>query len=65
MKLMWLAQWLKTDLGSDYADLPVEVGAKATLKKILGAGKKQNGKFLNIYIEGWEERGHSGKDAPW
>jgi len=47
-------QWLKTDLGSQAADLPVEVGAEKTLDKILAAGKEQNGEYLNIHVPGWE-----------
>ncbi|TVY37964.1 C-factor [Lachnellula subtilissima] len=61
--------WLKTDLGSQNADLPVEVGAKATLDKIIGAGKEQNGQFLNIYVEGWEKKEgpnqYDGVNPPW
>ncbi|KAF4634955.1 hypothetical protein G7Y89_g3138 [Cudoniella acicularis] len=62
--------WLKTDLGGgDIADLPVEVGAKATLDKILGAGKEQNGKFLNIHVKGWENNAgvnsYDGLGFPW
>jgi NAD(P)-dependent dehydrogenase (short-subunit alcohol dehydrogenase family) len=63
--------WLQTDLGSEYADLPVEVGVKAALEKILGAGKEQNAQFLNISIPGWEKpRGannnfYDGANPPW
>ncbi|TVY90989.1 C-factor [Lachnellula willkommii] len=60
--------WLKTDLGSQDADLDVEVGAKATLDKILGAGKEQNGQFLNIYIDGEKKEGpnrYDGANPPW
>jgi hypothetical protein len=45
---------LKTDLGGGNADLPVDQGAKATLDKIVGATSKDNGAFLNILVEGWE-----------
>ncbi|TVY55002.1 C-factor [Lachnellula cervina] len=61
-------KWLKTDLGSQNADLSVEVGAKAALDKIIGAGKEQNGQFLNIKIEGWEKTGpnqYDGVNPPW
>ncbi|TVY14406.1 C-factor [Lachnellula arida] len=60
--------WLKTDLGSQDADLDVEVGAKATLDKILGAGKEQNGQFLNIHVKGFEKAGpnqYDGANPPW
>ncbi|KAH6720410.1 short chain oxidoreductase [Leptodontidium sp. MPI-SDFR-AT-0119] len=47
--------WLKTDLGGgDMADLPAEVGAKASLDKIFAATKEDNGQFLNITVEGYE-----------
>jgi hypothetical protein len=45
---------LKTDLGGEYADLPVDQGAKAAVDKIMGATSKDNGAFLNILVEGWE-----------
>jgi hypothetical protein len=48
--------------------LPVEIGVKATLDKILGAGKEQNGEFLNIHVKGWEKEGPSqydGVNPPW
>ena len=41
----------------------MEQGAKATMEKIMNAGKDQNGQFLNIYMEGI---GHyDGANAPW
>ncbi|TQS33359.1 hypothetical protein Golomagni_06303 [Golovinomyces magnicellulatus] len=61
--------WLKTDLGSQYADLDVSVGVEATLKNILGATTKDNGRFLNIHVPGWEKaegaNQYAGGDAPW
>jgi len=49
--------------------LPVEVGAKATLDKIIGAGKEQNGQFLDIHVEGWEKKEgpnqYDGANPPW
>lgn len=36
------------------ADLPAEVGAKASLDKIFAATKEDNGQFLNITVEGYE-----------
>ncbi|CAG8948836.1 hypothetical protein HYFRA_00001959 [Hymenoscyphus fraxineus] len=55
--------WLRTDLGGQHADLDVEVGAKATLEKIIGAGKEQNGKFMDIYVEGHPR--YNGEDCAW
>ncbi|PVH84623.1 short chain dehydrogenase reductase [Cadophora sp. DSE1049] len=47
--------WLKTDLGGgDRADLEPKVGAKASLDRIFAATKEDNGQFLNIKVEGWE-----------
>ncbi|KAJ5087149.1 hypothetical protein N7456_010765 [Penicillium angulare] len=46
--------WLRTDLGSERADLPVEVGAEKTVDIIQSTGPHQNGKFLNIHVAGWE-----------
>ncbi|TVY84087.1 putative oxidoreductase [Lachnellula suecica] len=63
--------WLRTELGGDWADLSVEEGTKATLDKIIGAGKEQNGQFLNIHVKGWETvpegklNHYDGKNAPW
>ncbi|KAL2074163.1 hypothetical protein VTL71DRAFT_7941 [Oculimacula yallundae] len=62
--------WLKTDLGGgDMADLPAAVGAKASLEKIIAAGKEENGKFLNIRVEGYEDvegpNRYDGKNPGW
>ncbi|KAG4434996.1 hypothetical protein IFR05_009521 [Cadophora sp. M221] len=47
--------WLKTDLGGgEMADLPAEVGAKASLDRIFAATTEDNGQFLNITVEGYE-----------
>jgi hypothetical protein len=51
------------------ADLDVEVGAAATLDKILKATKEQNGEFMNIHVEGYEKRDgpnkYDGVNLPW
>ncbi|TVY38427.1 C-factor [Lachnellula occidentalis] len=69
VKLTFCLEYLKTDLGSQNADLDVDVGAKATLDKILGAGREQNGQFLNIHVKGWEEKEgpnrYDGVNPPW
>ncbi|KAE8441719.1 hypothetical protein EG329_004505 [Mollisiaceae sp. DMI_Dod_QoI] len=62
--------WLKTDLGGvDYADLEVSVGAKAVLDKVFDAKKEDNGTFMNIRVEGWEDtktaNKYDGKSPPW
>ncbi|MCJ1404072.1 hypothetical protein MMC11_007297 [Xylographa trunciseda] len=61
--------WLQTDLGGDNADLPAETGAKAVLQTLHKAGKKDNGKFLNIHVPGWEKNEglnqYDGLNPPW
>jgi hypothetical protein len=51
------------------ADLSVEEGAKATLDRIMNAGKEENGKFLNIRVKGWEKKEglnqYDGGNPPW
>lgn len=51
------------------ADLPVEVGAKATLDRIFAAETKDSGKVLNILVKGWENapgpNKYDGLDVPW
>lgn len=51
------------------ADLDVEVGAAATLDKIMGATKEQNGYFMNIHVKGYEKREdpnqYDGANPPW
>jgi hypothetical protein len=61
---------LRTELGGGaMADLDVEVGAAATLDKILKATKEQNGEFMNIHVEGYEKRDgpnkYDGVNLPW
>lgn len=65
-----LPQWLKTDLGSQNADLPVEVGVSSLKDIILKADRSQNGKFLNIHVPGWKKEGkgpevYEGEEVPW
>lgn len=70
--------WLKTDLGSQMADLTTEEGAKASLDIILTPGQVYNGKFPMIKVKGWETQeeaashgGYAGKNVydgrniPW
>ncbi|KAB8233199.1 uncharacterized protein BDW43DRAFT_276679 [Aspergillus alliaceus] len=62
--------WLRTDMGGDRADLPVETGAEAVLKIILEANHAEtNGKFLNIHVPGWEHANgfnqYDGEEIPW
>ncbi|OJJ76668.1 hypothetical protein ASPBRDRAFT_39154 [Aspergillus brasiliensis CBS 101740] len=61
--------WLKTDLGSEDADLPVETGVAAVLDLVLNTGNAVNGRFLNIRVPGWETNPgmnqYDGKELPW
>ncbi|KAJ4414383.1 hypothetical protein N0V85_003176 [Neurospora sp. IMI 360204] len=70
--------WLKTDLGSEMADLTSEEGAKASLEIILTPGQVYNGKFPMVKVKGWETKeeaashgGYAGKmvydgrNIPW
>ena len=60
-------QWLKTDLGTEQADLEVNVGTKA----VLDAEQldEYNGTFRNILVSGWENNEgpnkYDGKMVPW
>ncbi|KAI2832630.1 hypothetical protein CBS147323_8636 [Aspergillus niger] len=60
--------WLKTDMGSDDADLPVDTGVSAVLDAVLTTGKEKNGRFLNILVPGWENNPgmnqYDGKELP-
>lgn len=60
-------QWLKTDMGSEDADLSVEVGVAAVKKLILESGKEHNGRFLNIEVPKTDKMvyDYDGKDIPW
>ncbi|OAL23532.1 hypothetical protein AYO20_10977 [Fonsecaea nubica] len=61
--------WLKTDLGGDQADLPVEVGAQATLDILFKSTTEDNGKSKNILVPGWENvpgpNVYDGKQVAW
>ncbi|KAJ5584010.1 Short-chain dehydrogenase/reductase SDR [Penicillium hispanicum] len=61
--------WLRTDLGSENADLPVETGAEKVVDIIQRTGPEQNGKFVNIRVPGWENapgiNQYDGEEIPW
>lgn len=63
------SQWLKTDMGSQNADLEVETGVAAVIDLMLKSGPEKNGSFLNIHIPGWENapgpNQYDGKELPW
>jgi len=60
-------QWLKTELGGDYAQFDVGVGVSELKRIILQATKAQNGKFVNIHIPGQEKSWgqYDGREIPW
>lgn len=63
-------QYLKTDLAAGLdADLEVDVGAREVVRIISEASEKDNGRFLNIHVPGWENASgpnqYDGKDPPW
>ncbi|KIW09788.1 hypothetical protein PV08_11888 [Exophiala spinifera] len=62
--------WLKSDMGSERADLDVEVGTEATLDVIFkSTSENTNGTFQNILVPGWENaegpNQYDGKMIPW
>ena len=62
-------QWLKTDLGTEQADLEVNVGTKSVLDIVLNSTTEYNGTFRNILVSGWENNEgpnkYDGKMIPW
>ncbi|KAF2222795.1 short chain oxidoreductase [Elsinoe ampelina] len=58
-------QWVKTDLGSQAADLTVEQSANGIVEQSEKITAKDSGKFLSIKVEGWEERGYHGGERPF
>ncbi|EXJ67534.1 uncharacterized protein A1O5_09547 [Cladophialophora psammophila CBS 110553] len=67
--LMVSPGYLKTDMGGDRADLPVEVGAKATLDILFENTKEDNGKCKAIHVPGWEDvegpNVYNGREVAW
>ncbi|KAK3385991.1 short-chain dehydrogenase-like protein [Podospora didyma] len=61
--------WVKTDLGSDQADLTVDVAVKAVLAKIDTVDQDGNGKLHVVLVKGWEKapglNQYDGSVAPW
>lgn len=48
-------KWLRTDMGSQAADLDVSVGAADVVRILIESDQETNGKFLNIRVPGWED----------
>jgi NAD(P)-dependent dehydrogenase (short-subunit alcohol dehydrogenase family) len=55
--------WLKTDMGSQYANLEPVVGATQVVEIIQKSTPADNGSFRQIYVEGWKI--YDGKNIPW
>ena len=62
-------QWVKTDLGSEAADLDIVTAVEALLRTIVESDASMNGKFLNIKVSGWEKaqgpNQYDGAEIPW
>ena len=62
-------QWVQTDLGGPTADLTVDQGAKAVSDVVFRVTEKENGKFFNIHVPGWEKaeglNQYAGEEPPW
>ncbi|OQV03721.1 hypothetical protein CLAIMM_08735 [Cladophialophora immunda] len=67
--LMVSPGYLKTDMGGDRADLPVEVGARATLDILFKSTREDNGKYKTIHVPGWENvdgpNVYDGREVAW
>ncbi|KAH8828641.1 short-chain dehydrogenase-like protein [Flagelloscypha sp. PMI_526] len=60
--------WVKTDMGSDKAELTVEQSVKGIFKRIHESDSTLNGKFLDIDVEGWVPTpmgSYNGGEIPW
>lgn len=64
---VYFIKWLKTDLGTDYGDFTVDVGAAEIKRIVLESTPAQNGKFLNIHVPGHENAPgrYDGKEIEW
>lgn len=55
-------------MGSQGADLDVDVGVKEVVRLIQENGIESSGKLLNILVPGWEDKYpnyYDGKPVPW
>ena len=63
-EIVRLSQWIKTNLGTDYADLTMDQALPAIVDLVLRINKEHNGKFLDVKVPGWEHK-YSGSGIPW
>ncbi|KAH8828967.1 hypothetical protein DL96DRAFT_1696015 [Flagelloscypha sp. PMI_526] len=61
--------WVKTDLGSEQADLSVDQSVTAILDIFSNASVEDNGKFFNVHVPGWENapglNQYAGGEVDW
>ncbi|TKX21183.1 hypothetical protein C1H76_6724 [Elsinoe australis] len=59
--------WVKTDLGTDAADLTVEESANGILEIAERITTKDNGKYFTVRVPGWEDKPqqYHGGERPW
>ncbi|KAM0263894.1 hypothetical protein ACHAQJ_000929 [Trichoderma viride] len=61
--------WVKTDMGSENADLDLKTAVKGIFDLIDKADTSYNGKFYNIHVPGWEHNEgvnqYEGAEIPW
>lgn len=58
---------MKTDLGTDAADLTVEESANGILEIAERITTKDNGKYFTVRVPGWEDKPqqYHGGERPW
>ena len=56
-------------MGGEGAHLTVDASANAILDIVFRSGKKDNGKFFNVFAPGWEKNEpvnrYDGAELPW
>ncbi|KAH8804313.1 short-chain dehydrogenase-like protein [Flagelloscypha sp. PMI_526] len=60
--------WVKTDMGTDQAELSVDQSVNGILQAITNTDASSNGKFLDIEVKGWEPtplNSYTGGAIPW
>ncbi|RSL54012.1 hypothetical protein CEP54_010126 [Fusarium duplospermum] len=55
--------WVKTDLGGANADLDIDISITAILNIIFNSSEKDNAKFLDISVPGFNQ--YTGGEIPW
>ncbi len=64
-----MIQWVRTSMGTENADLELDVASEALLDRILQVSREDNGKFFDTYIQGWKSamqlNSYDGKLVPY